>query len=120
WRVERPWRESRVARTSQLAPVLWMSTSTWLAGCGRLWFQGPDDNPVGSLPDAPVVHAAPMIDAALAAPDDIAIASAPVIGVAPKLATTVSCGAAPQLATLDVMNTGNADLEITNATITGA
>jgi hypothetical protein len=122
---------SGVARTSQLATLLWMSTSTWLGGCGRLWFQGPDKDPVGSLPDAP-----PMIDAAVGpaidarpdapadaaadAPDDVAIASAPILEVAPTLATTVSCGAPPQQAALVVTNKGNAELEITNATVTGA
>ncbi|HSR98042.1 MAG TPA: hypothetical protein VLM79_13370 [Kofleriaceae bacterium] len=117
---------SGVARTSQLATLLWMSTSTWLGGCGRLWFQGPDKDSVGSLPDAP-----PMIDAAVAgidaavdaaadAPDDVAIASAPILDVAPTLSTTVSCGSAPQQASLVVTNKGNAALEITNATITGA
>jgi hypothetical protein len=114
---------SGVARTSQLATLLWMSTSTWLGGCGRLWFSGPDKDSVGSLPDAPpMIDAAggPAVDAAVDAPDDVAIASAPVMDVAPMLTTTVSCGAAPQQASLAVMNKGNADLQITNATITGA
>ena len=107
-----------MARTSQLATVIWISTSTWLAGCGRLWFQGPDEQQTGNLPDAPVVDAA--VDAAVYAPDDVAIASAPVIDVAPTLTTTVACGAAPQQTSLTVTNKGNADLEITNATVTGA
>jgi hypothetical protein len=115
---------SGVARTSQLATLLWMSTSTWLTGCGRLWFQGPDQDPVGSVPDAPpMIDAAAIdaaVDAAADAPDDVAIASAPVMDVAPMLATTVSCGAAPQQASLTVKNKGNADLQITNATVTGA
>jgi hypothetical protein len=115
---------SGVARTSQLATLLWMSTATWLAGCGRLWFQGPDKDPVGSLPDAPPMIDAAVVDAgadaAVDAPDDVAIASAPVMDVAPMLTTTVSCGAAPQQASLTVTNKGNADLQITNATITGA
>jgi hypothetical protein len=114
---------SGVARTSQLATLLWLSTSTWLGGCGRLWFQGPDNDPVGSVPDAPpMIDAAvdALADAAVDAPDDVAIASAPVMDVAPALTTTVSCGAPPQAATLAVMNKGNANLEITNATVTGA
>lgn len=117
---------SGVARTSQLATVLWMSTATWLAGCGRLWFQGPDEEAVHPLPDAPLFDAAVVdavdaaADAAVDAPDDVAIASAPVLDAPATLTTTVACGAAPQQASLAVMNTGNANLEISNATITGA
>jgi len=113
---------SGVARTSQLATLLWISTSTWLAGCGRLWFQGPDKDPAGSVPDAPLIEPAidAATDAAVDAPDDVAIASAPVLDVAPSLTTTVSCGVAPQQTSLMVTNKGNADLEITNATVTGA
>jgi hypothetical protein len=108
---------SGVARTSQLATVLWMSTTSWLVGCGRIWFQTPDDESVHPLPDAPVLDAS--VDAAVDAPDDIAIASAPRLDVPPKLTMDTVCGSTPQPSLLTVMNSGNADLTIDNASLTG-
>jgi hypothetical protein len=102
-----------VARTTRLATVLWISTAVWLAGCGRLWFDGVND---GADPPAD----GPEVDVpAPDAPDDIAVASAPRLDVAPKLTMSTECGGATPLSSLVVMNSGTADLTIDNASLTG-
>jgi hypothetical protein len=86
-----------VARTSDLPKVLWLVTSTWLAGCGRIGFEagGADAGPpIGSA-------VGPRLDL-LAAP-----------------AMTTTCGRAPATYDLTVRNSGDRDLVIDKVTVTG-
>jgi hypothetical protein len=108
-----------VARTTQLAAVLWISTTGWLTGCGRLWFDPSRDQPGGAVADAPLADA--QADATPDAPTlvDATAAPAPILEVAPSLSMNIACGATPQAKTLTVTNSGNAALMINDATVTG-
>jgi hypothetical protein len=107
-----------VARTTQLAAVLWMSTAGWLTGCGRLWFDPSRDQQGGALADASLPDA-PADAAPDASVPDATPGPAPVLEVAPKLTMDIACGSTPEATTLMVTNSGNADLMITNVRVIG-
>lgn len=110
-----------MARTTQLAAVLWMSTAGWLSACGRWWFDTSNGAPDAPTTDASMTDSqvdAP-VDATTDAPDDVAAAPAPQLVAPPKLTMDTACGNTPQPASLVVTNSGNADLMITNASLTG-
>jgi hypothetical protein len=106
-----------VARTTQLATVLWMSTVGWL-GCGRMWFDPSRDQPGGVLPDAPLAPDA-SVDASADAAIDATAGPAPRLDVVAMLPMEAVCGSTPEVTMLTVTNSGNADLTISNATVTG-
>jgi hypothetical protein len=111
-----------VARTTQLAAVLWMSTTGWLSGCGRLWFDTSSDRSPGGLPDAPLGEDASSgpVDAAIDGPAiDATAGPAPRLDVVAMLSMDAVCGAAAETTMLTVTNSGTADLTISDASVTG-
>jgi len=109
-----------VARTNDLSRVLWLVTSTWLVGCGRVGFGDLDRDPGDPLADAPVqIDAAapidtPAIDALVI---DGPVTPAPAgpkltVGAVPTMTTT--CGGAAPAVIVDVSNDGDQDLVITD------
>jgi hypothetical protein len=50
-----------VARTNDFPRVLWLVTSAWLAGCGRIGFGEADHGGGPGLPDAPDIDAPAVI-----------------------------------------------------------
>jgi hypothetical protein len=98
-----------------------MSTTGWLTGCGRLWFDPSRDLPGGALADAPLADASDDAapDGAPDAPIDATAGPSPILEVEPKLTMDVICGSTPSETMLTVTNAGNADLMITNADVIG-
>jgi hypothetical protein len=124
-----------VARTNDFPRVLWLVTSAWLAGCGRLGFGALQDDPGKPLADGPVAgpdaaatsgdaappsaDATPMVDAApivdTAPITDSIAAGAPGFSFdIPPITTT--CGAGATTVPATVSNPGTADLLITSIT----
>lgn len=93
-----------MARTNDLPRVLWLVTSTWLAGCGRIGFGEADHGDNNPLPDAPVA-----IDATV-------IKGPPVVTVTPPGVQKSTCGDAAGSAQVKIQNTGETDLVITSVT----
>ncbi len=99
-----------MARTTAFPKVLWIATSAWLTGCGRLGFDDHTTGQLAPLPDAAIVDAV-----ALDAPPDVALRA--VLQVAPSLALTAPCGSQAAEIELPITNTGNTDLVIESATL---
>lgn len=91
-----------MARTNDFSRVLWLVTSTWLAGCGRIGFGEADHGDDNPLADAPIA-----IDAAV-------IKGPPVVMVTPPGVQKSTCGDAAGSAQVRVQNTGETDLVITS------
>jgi hypothetical protein len=89
--------------------VLWLLTTTWLAGCGRLGFDVDHGGPGNGLPDAPAPD--PAIDAAIDAP------AGPAIAVAAMPAITTACGSAPKAFLITLNNPGDQELVIDSADV---
>lgn len=91
-----------MARTNDFSRVLWLVTSAWLAGCGRIGFGESDHDSTNVLPDAPA-----DIDAAV-------IKGPPVVSVSAPDNLTSVCGDGATLSSVTVTNSGETDLVITD------
>lgn len=102
--------------------MLWLVTSTWLVGCGRVGFGDVDRDPPGGLVDAPAtpdaaapLDAAQPIDASMVIDGRVIPAPAgPKLLVGAVPAMTTVCGSAPTLVAFEISNPGDLDLEISN------
>ena len=90
-----------MARTNDFPRVLWLVTSAWLAGCGRIGFGEADHGGGPALPDAPDIDAPAVIKGPPAA----------MVAVPQGLQSV--CGDQKTTAMASVMNTGETDLVIT-------
>jgi hypothetical protein len=124
-----------VARTNDFPRVLWLVTSAWIAGCGRVGFGALHDDPGGPLSDAPTGipdTAAPIVDAAPLIDAPPMVDAAPIVDTAPITDTiaagtpdiafaippmTSTCGAGATTVTATVSNPGTADLVINKITL---
>lgn len=82
--------------------MLWLVTSTWLAGCGRIGFGESDPGAGSGLADAPVTE-----------PDGAVIKGPAVAAVTAPANLQSVCGAGAGTAMVTVANTGETELEIT-------
>jgi hypothetical protein len=96
-----------VARTTRVSQVLWLLTTTWLTGCGRLGFDVDNSGLGNGLPDAPVI-----LDAAIGAP------VGPAVTVAAMPSIITACGSAPKAFLITLQNPGDQDLIIDGADVT--
>ena len=120
-----------MARTNDFPRVLWLVTSAWLVGCGRIGFGAQEgdpqpplaDAPAGGVPDAAstpsdalvVIDAPVAIDAAPPIDSSIPAGTPGIAFVIPHMTTT--CGAGASQVTATVSNPGTADLVVSNITL---
>ncbi len=102
--------------------MLWLVTSTWLVGCGRVGFGDVDRGPPGDLVDAPAtpdaatpLDAAQPIDASMIIDGRVIPApGGPKLTVGTVPAMTTVCGSAPTSVAFEISNPGDLDLEISS------